>query len=42
MSSDEYYFYQGEQDDFDAFNDALNEDNKEELPGVNESDKHKY
>ena len=34
MSSDKDYFYQGEQDDFDA----LNEDYIEELPGVNYSE----
>ena len=38
ISSDEDYYYQGEKDDFDAFNDALNEDYQEELPRINESE----
>ena len=36
QSSDEDYYYQGEQDDFDAFN--IQEEEQEELPGVNENE----
>ena len=38
VSSDEDYYYQGEQDDFDAFNiqEEEHEDIDEELPGINE------
>ena len=37
QSSDEYYYYQGEQDDFDAFNIQEEEQEEaEELPGVND------
>ena len=32
MSSDEDYYYQGEHDDFEAFN---IQEEREELPGVN-------
>ena len=37
QSSDEDYYYQGEEDDFDAFN-ILEEEHEEleELPGINE------
>ena len=40
QSSDEDYYYQGEQDDFDAFNIQEEEQEEiEELPGVNEMKK---
>ena len=34
MMSDEYFYYQGEHDDFDAF--KIQEELEEELPGINE------
>ena len=36
QSSDKGYYYQGEQDDFDAFNLQEVEQEEEELPGINE------
>ena len=39
VSSDEDYYYHGEQDDFDAFNIQEEEQEDEELPGINEIEK---